>query len=144
MQSFQAKTGEVERKWLLVDLKGKALGRAASEIAKILRGKTKPTFTPHIDTGDFVVAINAAEIKLTGNKLADKKYYSHSGYIGGIKETNAQTLLKRHPEALITKAVWGMLPHNSMGRKLMKKFKVYGGDLHPHAAQQPQIYDLKI
>jgi large subunit ribosomal protein L13 len=142
MKSYSAKKGEVPRKWVLVDLKGKVLGRAASQIANILRGKTKPTFTPHIDTGDFVVVINAADVKLTGKKLTDKIYHDHSGYIGGMKEKSAGELLKRHPEELITRAVKGMLPHTALSKKLMKKLKVYAGELHPHTAQEPQIYNL--
>ncbi|MFO1519386.1 MAG: 50S ribosomal protein L13 [bacterium] len=144
MKTFSAKTGEVERKWKLIDLNGKTLGRAASQIASILRGKDKPTYTPHGDVGDFVVAINAEKIKLTGKKLTDKKYYDHSGYIGGMKIKSAGELLKRHPEELITRAVKGMLPHNTLSEKLIKKLKVYAGEGHPHASQQPQVHELKF
>jgi len=143
MSTYSAKKGEVPRRWLLIDLNGKVLGRAASQIANILRGKNRPTYTPHTDAGDFVVAINAEKIKITGNKLVAKKYYDHSGYIGGMKITSAGALLKRHPEEVITRAVKGMLPHNRLSEQLMKKLKVYVGDQHPHASQQPQSYTLK-
>jgi large subunit ribosomal protein L13 len=143
MKSFIAKTGEVPKKWVLIDLKGKVLGRAASQIADILRGKTKPTYTPHNDSGDFVVVINASQVKLTGNKLVDKKYHFHSTYIGGMKEISAGHLLERSPERLITLAVKGMLPHTALGKKVLKKLKVYAGGVHPHVAQQPQTVELK-
>jgi large subunit ribosomal protein L13 len=144
MSTYNAKKDEVPRRWLLIDLKDKVLGRAASEIAKILRGKNRPTFTPHVDAGDFVVAINAEKIKLTGNKLVAKKYYDHTGYIGGMKIKSAGELLRRHPEELITRAVKGMLPDNRLSDQLMKKLKVYVGESHPHASQQPQAYELKL
>ncbi len=143
MKTYSAKTGEVERKWQLIDLKGQVLGRAATQIAKILRGKTKPSYTPHIDTGDFVIAINADQIKLTGNKLIDKKYNKHSGYIGGLKTFSAGELLKRHPEELITLAVKGMIPNTPLGRSMLKKLKVYAGSSHPHEAQKPTVCELK-
>ncbi len=133
---------ENHRGWVIVDLDGQTLGRAATRIADLLRGRNKPIYTPHVDTGDFVVAINASKIKLTGKKWQDKKYYKHSGYIGGIKETNAEKLHKRHPEELITKAVFGMLPTNKTTQHTMKKFKVYAGNEHPHAAQQPKVVTL--
>jgi len=142
MKTFSAKPGEVERKWVLIDLKDKVLGRAATQIAGILRGKTKPTFTPHVDTGDFVVVINAAQVKLTGNKLRDKMYYQHSGYIGGMKVIPAESLLKKHPEDLITLAVKRMLPPNRLSRQLLKKLKVYAGELHPHESQNPQALEI--
>ncbi len=143
MKTYSAKKNQVERKWLLIDLKGKVLGRVATQIANILRGKHKPTFTPHVDAGDFVVAINAAQIKLTGKKLTDKKYNFHSGYIGGLKTVAAGELLQRHPEEVITLAVKGMLPKNFLSHDLMKKLKVYPGELHPHAAQNPEILELR-
>jgi large subunit ribosomal protein L13 len=143
MSTYNAKKGDVPRRWLLIDLKDKVLGRAASQIANILRGKNRPTYTPHADAGDFVVAINADKIKLTGNKLTDKKYHDHSGYIGGMKILSAGALLKRHPEELITRAVKGMLPDNRLSDQLLKKLKVYAGEKHPHAAQLPQAHELR-
>jgi large subunit ribosomal protein L13 len=131
------------RKWYLVDLKGQTLGRAASKIAMILRGKTKATFTPHEDVGDFVVAINAKSVRLTGNKLRDKIYYHHSGYIGGIKEFSAERLLQRKPEELIYRAVKGMLPKTHLAKHQLKKLKIYMGAEHPHLAQRPEIIDMK-
>ena len=125
------------RKWLIVDADGKTLGRLATIVASRLRGKHNPAFTPHVDCGDFVVVINAEKIPLSGNKLADKKYYRHTGYPGGIRETNAARLLETRPEDLIVKAVTGMLPRNKLGRKLVAKLKVYAGSEHPHAAQKP-------
>ena len=142
MKTYSAKPNEIKKEWLLIDLKGKVLGRAASQIAKILRGKTKPVYTPHVDTGDFVVVINASQIKLTGKKLTDKIYRKHSGYIGGLKEFTAGALLKRHPEELITRAVKGMLPHTALSKQMMKKLKVYAGEEHPHIAQQPKAFEL--
>ena len=132
----------VPHKWYLVDLQGKVLGRAASEIAKVLRGKNKPTFTPHEDTGDFVVAINAKGIKLTGKKLVDKIYHRHSGYIGGMKDMSAGALLVRDPTEVIFLAVKGMLPKTHLGKKQIKKLKIYPGAEHPHLAQKPE--SLKV
>jgi large subunit ribosomal protein L13 len=133
-----AKKGEVPRNWVLVNLEGKILGRAATRIADLLRGKTKTIYTPHADTGDFVVAINAQKIRLTGKKLQEKMYYKHTGYIGGLKEINAEKLLQRDPERLIRRAVYGMLPKNRMAKHLIKKLRIYPGAEHPHAAQQPK------
>ncbi|NLM38464.1 MAG: 50S ribosomal protein L13 [Firmicutes bacterium] len=138
-----AKPSEVTRTWYLIDAKDKTLGRLASQVAAILKGKHKPTYTPHVDAGDHVIIINADKIRLTGKKLQDKKYYRHSGYPGGIKEITAGDLLQRHPERVIKTAVWGMLPHNRLGRKMIKKLKIYAGDQHPHEAQQPVTYELK-
>ena len=138
-----AKPSEVTRTWYLIDAKDKTLGRLASQVAAILEGKHKPTYTPHVDAGDHVIIINADKIRLTGKKLQDKKYYRHSGYPGGIKEITAGDLLQRHPERVIKTAVWGMLPHNRLGRKMIKKLKIYAGDQHPHEAQQPVTYELK-
>lgn len=142
MKTFSAKQAEVERKWWIVDLDGKTVGRAATEIARVLRGKHKPIFTPHVDTGDFVVCINADKLVFTGNKLDAKMYYRHSGYPGGLKEINARDLLAKKPEMVISLAVKGMLPKNKLGRQIFKKLKVYAGDEHPHAAQQPQTLEV--
>lgn len=138
--SFTADT--VERNWRLVDLEGQVLGRAATHIATILRGKNKPTFTPNADVGDYVVVVNAGKVRLTGNKLEQKVYHRHSGYMGGLKSTTAAELLAAKPEELIRKAVWGMLPKGPLGRSQFKKLKVYAGSDHPHEAQQPQPVDL--
>lgn len=138
MKTYSAKKGEVERNWVVVDADGQVLGRLASQIALILRGKDKPVFTPHVDTGDFVVVVNADKIVLSGNKLDDKVYYWHSGYPGGIKEIKAKDLLEKKPEELVRKAVKGMLPKNKLGRKIFNKLKVYTGPDHPHEAQQPR------
>ena len=137
-----AKREEVERNWYVVDAENKVLGRLASELAKILRGKHKPHFTPHVDTGDYVIVINAEKVSLTGNKLKDKVYYRHSGYPGGIKSITAEDLKAKKPEDLIRFAVKGMLPKNRLGRKLFKKLKVYAGGEHPHQAQEPKPIDI--
>jgi len=137
MKSYTARTGEVLRAWYVVDAQDKVLGRLASRIAMVLRGKTKPTFTPHIDTGDFVVVVNAAQVQLTGRKLDNKFYYHHSGFPGGIKEISARKLLQKKPEEILRRAVRGMLPKNSLGRQLLKKLKIYAGTDHPHEAQSP-------
>ena len=137
MRTFMAKKEDVQRNWFLVDAENKVLGRLASELANILRGKNKPTFTPHVDTGDCVIVINADKVNLTGKKWKDKIYYRHSGYPGGIKSISAENLKAKRPEDLIRYAVKGMLPKNRLGRKLFKKLKVYAGEAHPHQAQQP-------
>lgn len=142
MSTQIAKEQDINREWFVVDLEDVVLGRAATEIARILRGKHKPIYTPSVDTGDFVVVLNADKVKMTGNKLADKKYYRHSGYPGGIREINAEKLLVKKPEMVLQSAVKGMLPKNTLGRKMFKKLKVYAGGDHPHAAQQPK--ELKI
>ncbi len=142
MKTYLAPVNEIEKKWYLVDAENKVLGRLATEIASRLRGKHKPTFSTFVDNGDFIVVTNAEKIKLTGNKLDDKKYYRHTGYIGGIKETSAKELLEKHPTDLIFKAVKGMLPKNKLGRAQLKKLKVYAGNDHPHAAQQPDNLDI--
>jgi len=134
---FANKETLAERRWWLVDADGKVLGRLATEVADVLRGKNKAIFTPHVDTGDFVVVINAEKVKLTGNKLSDKMYHRHSGFIGGLKSISAGNLLQKKPEAVIQHAVKGMLPKNRLGRKMIKKLKVYAGPEHPHEAQQP-------
>lgn len=130
------------REWWIVDLEGKTLGRAATKIAAVLRGKNKPAYTPHMDGGDFVVAINADKIHLSGKKWDDKMYYRHSGYPGGFKEQTAEELRNRHPEDLITKAVKGMLPKNFLAKNLLKKLKVYAGSQHPHDAQNPKQLEI--
>ena len=133
---------DANRKWVLVDLEGQTVGRAAAKIASILRGKHKPTFTPHTDCGDFVVVINAEKVVFTGNKLLAKNYYRHSGYTGGLRTTAAGKMLETHPERVIEAAVRGMLPKNTLGRKQLKNFKIYVGPEHPHAAQQPELVKL--
>lgn len=142
MKTFSAKNADVERAWHLVDLEGVTLGRAATQIATLLRGKHKPTFTPHVDCGDYVVVINAEKVVLTGNKLAQKKYYRYTGFMGGLKERTAAELLQRFPTDLTTLAVKGMLPKNALGRQLITKLKVYAGSEHPHGGQNPQPLDL--
>lgn len=142
MRTFMAKKGDLQQDWYLVDAENKILGRLASELAKILRGKNKPTYTPHVDTGDFVIVINADKVNLTGNKWQQKIYYRHSGYPGGIKSTPANELKAKRPEDLIRFAVKGMLPKNRLGRKLFKKLKVYAGSEHPHHAQQPKRIEI--
>jgi len=137
MKTYLAPIKEIERKWYVVDAKDKILGRLATEIAHRLRGKHKPTFSPFIDNGDFIIVTNADRIQLTGKKWDDKKYYRHTGYMGGIKDSTAKELLEKHPTDLITKAVKGMLPKNKIGRAQLKKLKVYAGAEHPHKAQQP-------
>ena len=137
-----ARKEDVTRDWYLVDVDSKVLGRVATQIANVLRGKNKPTFTPSVDTGDFVVVVNAAKIALTGKKMSDKTYYSHSGYVGGLKEITAGKLIDKKPEDLIKKAVKGMLPKNKLARHMLKKLKIYAGEAHPHAAQQPKNLNI--
>ena len=143
MKTYAAKPQEVERKWYVVDAEGQTLGRLASQVAAILKGKHKPIYIPHVDTGDHVIVINAEKVHLTGKKLHNKKYYRHSGYPGGLKTITAGDLLNRHPERVIKAAVWGMIPHNRLGRKMIKKLKVYAGPEHPHEAQKPEKLELK-
>jgi large subunit ribosomal protein L13 len=142
MKTPLIKQENINPKWHVVDARGKALGRLASRVALLLRGKNKPTFAPHQDTGDFVVVINAQKVTLTGKKWKEKIYTHHSGYPGGLKQASAEKIAEKKPERLITMAVQGMLPKNKMGRKLIKKLKVYAGDAHPHEAQQPEAYTL--
>lgn len=142
MKTYMAKPGEVERRWYLIDAENKTLGRLSSEIAKILRGKNKVQYTPHVDTGDFVVVINADRVVVTGNRADKKSYYHHSGYPGGLKETPYREMMRRKPEEVLRKAVWGMLPKNRLGRKQLKKLKTYAGPEHPHEAQQPEPYEV--
>lgn len=138
MKTYVPKQGEIERRWYVVDASGKTLGRLASDIARVLRGKHKPMFTPNADTGDFVIVTNAAKIAVTGAKMTDKMYYRHSGYPGGLRESNLETILKRDPERAVEEAVKGMLPHNKLGAAMLSKLKVYPGPAHPHEAQQPR------
>ena len=138
-----AKTGEVERKWLLVDAEGATLGRLAVKVAQILRGKNKPQYTPHVDTGDFVVVVNADKVVLTGNKANAKRYYRHSGYLGGLHSESYGEAMQRHPERIVEHAVRGMLPKNKLGRQQFKKLKVYAGPEHPHTAQNPVKIELE-
>ena len=142
MKTYYTPVKDIDRKWFVVDADGKVLGRIASEIARRLRGKHKPTFCNFQDNGDFIVVINADKIHMTGNKWDDKKYYRHTGYMGGIKEQTAKEVLEKKPEELIRMAVKGMLPKNKLGRKQFKKLKVYAGDTHPHKAQQPENLDI--
>ncbi|MFZ5645207.1 MAG: 50S ribosomal protein L13 [Bacillota bacterium] len=142
MKSYMAKPGELEKKWYILDAEGKVLGRLATEAAKILRGKHRPTYTPNVDTGDHVIVINADKIALTGNKLQNKKYYRHSGYPGGLKAINYATLMATRPELAVRKAIEGMLPHNRLGSAMAKKLKVYSGPEHPHQAQTPEAWSL--
>lgn len=142
MKTFNAKPGEVERKWLVVDLEGQTVGRAAARVAAILRGKTKPEYTPHVDTGDFVIAINADKVVFTGTKAQKKFYHQHSGYPGGLKTISAEKLLQKRPEQVFQLAVRGMLPKNSLGRSMLKKLKIYKGNEHPHQAQKPESVTL--
>jgi large subunit ribosomal protein L13 len=136
--TYSAKAEEITRSWFIVDASGKPLGRLASEIARVLRGKHRPTFTPHVDTGDFVIVINAEKVALTGNKLHDKNYYAFSGHPGGLRTTKAIDVLKRKPTYLVERAVRGMLPKNPLGRQMSTKLKVYAGAEHPHIAQRPE------
>ncbi|NLK87333.1 MAG: 50S ribosomal protein L13 [Clostridiaceae bacterium] len=144
MKTFMAKAEEVKRKWYVVDAEGKPLGRLASEVASILRGKNKPTYTPHVDTGDHVIVINAEKIVLTGNKLNNKIYRRHSGWPGGMKEMKYSQLMAKSPEKAIELAVKGMLPHNSLGRSMFKKLKVYKGPEHEHQAQKPEFLEINV
>ena len=142
MTTYDAKKGAVDRSWYVVDAESKVLGRLATRVADVLRGKHKPIFTPYVDAGDFVVIINAEKVHLTGTKMENKKYYRHSGYPGGLKVTTPAELLRKNPEAIIMNAVKGMLPKTKLGRQQLKKLKVYAGKDHPHQAQQPS--ELKV
>ncbi len=141
--TFMANDSTVEREWFVVDAEGERLGRLASEVATLLRGKHKPTYTPHVDTGDHVIIINAEKIELTGNKINDKKYYRHSGFPGGLKERNANEMRTHHSEKMLEAAIRGMLPKGSLGRKMFKKLHVYKGSEHKNQAQQPKTYEIK-
>lgn len=144
MSTFMANAGNIERKWFVVDAEGKTLGRLASEVAKVLRGKHKPTFTPHVDTGDHVIVINADKVVLSGKKLQQKTYFRHSGYIGGTTFTSAERMLSDKPERMVELAIKGMLPKNRLGRQMYRKLNVYRGGEHPHAAQKPEVLELNI
>lgn len=141
--TYMAKPNEVERKWYIIDAEGKTLGRMASEAASLIRGKHKPQFTPHVDTGDFVIVINASKVVLTGKKLQNKMYYRHSMHPGGLKVTSAGDMLKNKPERMLELAIHGMLPKTRLGDSLKTKLKVYAGSEHPHQAQQPEVYELR-
>ncbi len=143
MKTYQAKKEEVDHRWYLVNAEGKVLGRLAAALAKVLRGKHKPTYTPHVDTGDFVVVVNAGKVSLTGRKLKNKTYYRYTGYPGGLKEMTAEKLLTKKPTEMIRMAVKGMLPKNSLGRQMLRKLKVYAGPNHPHEAQKPVSLEIK-
>jgi len=142
MTTLSAKPAEVRRAWYLIDAEGKTLGRLATEVARRLRGKHKPQYTPHVDTGDYLVIVNAEKVRVTGNKLQDKMYYRHTGYIGNLRSTSLADMLDQHPERVIEAAVKGMLPRNPLGRAMFKKLKVYAGPEHRHHAQQPQALEL--
>lgn len=142
MKSFMASPSTVERKWYVVDAEGKTLGRLASEVANVLRGKNKPTYTPHIDTGDYVIVVNAEKIQVTGKKLDQKIYYHHSEYVGGMKEATLREMMQKKPEFVITHAVKGMLPKGPLGRQMLKKLHVYAGPEHNHAAHKPETLDI--
>jgi len=144
LSTFMAKKEEVKRDWYVIDASNKPLGRLASKVAIILRGKHKPIYTPHVDTGDYVVIVNADKAILTGNKMDKKMYYKHTGYPGGIKAQNFRSFMEKSPEKVVYKAIWGMLPHNALGRKMIKKLKIYKGESHPHEAQQPQPLSFDI
>jgi large subunit ribosomal protein L13 len=138
MKTYMPKPDSIERKWFVVDAKGKTLGRLASQVAAILKGKHKPIYSPHMDTGDFVIVVNASEVELTGKKKQQKVYRRHSGYPGGLKEVSFERMIKEKPQKVIYEAVWGMIPHNRLGRKMITKLKVYGGPEHKHEAQKPE------
>ncbi len=142
MKTFSAKPESVKRDWFVVDATDKTLGRLSTEIARRLRGKHKPEYTPHVDTGDYIVVVNAEKVKVTGNKEQDKMYHHHTGYIGHLKSVNLSKLRETHPERILKTAVKGMMPKNALGRAMFKKLKVYAGEKHEHAAQQPQVLDI--
>lgn len=142
--TFMANAGNIERKWFVVDAEGQTLGRLAAEVAKVLRGKHKPTFTPHVDTGDYVIVVNAAKVKVTGKKMVQKTYFRHSGYPGGAKFTQLGHMLENRPERVVEMAVRGMLPKNKLGEQMYRKLNVYAGAEHPHQAQKPEALNLNI
>ena len=142
MKTRSLKAAEIQKDWYIADAEGKTLGRFASEVAKILRGKHKPTFTPNLDMGDFVIVVNADKVKLSGSKETNKTYFKHSGYIGSTTFTKLDQMRRTHPERIVEKAVWGMLPKNRLGRAIIKHLKVYIGEDHPHSAQQPKILEI--
>ncbi len=142
MKTYSIKADEIHKDWFVADADNKALGRLASKVAQILKGKHKPTYTPHMDMGDFVVVVNAEKIRVSGNKEMQKTYFSHSGYPGGTKEVDLYTMRRRHPERVIQNAVKGMLPHNRLGRQMMRNLKIYSGPDHPHSSQQPKVMEF--
>jgi large subunit ribosomal protein L13 len=142
-KTYYPKLAEISQKWYVVDAEGKALGRLSSQVASILRGKNKTYYSPHMDTGDFVIVVNAAKIRMTGRKALNKKYFSHSGYMGGGRFESYGEAIAKHPEEIISRAVKGMLPRNTLGRKLFRKLKVYAGPEHPHQAQQPEALEIE-
>ena len=142
MKTFSAKKHDIDRNWYLVDAQNKTLGRLSTEIAHRLCGKHKPTYTPHVDTGDYIVVVNASKIRVTGKKMTDKVYYKHSGYIGNLKSENLETMLEKYPEKVLMKSVRGMLPKSKLGRAMIKKLKVFAGTEHAHIAQQPEPLEL--
>ena len=142
--TFMANAGNIERTWFVVDAEGQTLGRLAAEVAKVLRGKHKPTFTPHVDTGDYVIVVNAAKVKVTGKKLVQKTYFRHSGYPGGAKFTQLGHMLENRPERVVEMAIRGMLPKNKLGEQMYRKLNVYAGAEHPHQAQKPEVLNLNI
>jgi len=142
VRTYTARAEDMEREWFLVNAEGKTLGRLAAEIARVLRGKHKPIYTPHLDCGDYVIVVNAEKVRVTGRKLDQKMYYRYTGYPGGIKSINLRDQLQKHPERVLQAAVRGMLPKNRLGRKMLRKLKVYAGDSHPHQAQQPKVLEL--
>ena len=143
MKSYMQKKETVERKWYVIDAEGKSLGRVATLAATYLRGKHKPTYTPHVDCGDYIIIVNAQKVKLTGNKLENKMYYNHSMYTGGLRERNAKTMIEKYPEEMVERAIKGMLPHNALGRAMGKKLFVYAGADHKHEAQKPEVMEVK-
>jgi len=142
LETYIPKLNEINQKWLVVDADGQILGRLASEVASILRGKNKPIFTPHMDVGDYVIIINAGKIRVTGKKAKTKKYYRHTGYPGGLRSDSYSDLIKSNPARILEKAIWGMLPHNKLGKKIYKKLKIYAGNEHPHEAQKPEKIEI--
>ncbi|TDI80140.1 MAG: 50S ribosomal protein L13 [Caldithrix sp.] len=142
LETYIPKLNEINQKWLVVDANGQILGRLASEVASILRGKNKPIFTPHMDVGDYVIIINAGKIRVTGKKAKTKKYYRHTGYPGGLRSDSYSDLIKSNPARILEKAIWGMLPHNKLGKKIYKKLKIYAGNEHPHEAQKPEKIEI--
>ena len=142
MKTYSIKAGEIQKDWFVADAENKILGRLASKVAQVLKGKHKPTYTPHMDMGDFVVVVNAEKVRVSGKKEMQKTYFSHSGYPGGTKELDLYTMRRKHPERVIQNAVKGMLPHNSLGRHMMRNLKIYSGPDHPHSAQEPKVMEF--
>ncbi|MFQ5824493.1 MAG: 50S ribosomal protein L13 [bacterium] len=142
MKTYTPKPSDIERKWFLIDANGEILGRLASQVATILRGKHKPIYSPHMDVGDHIIIINAEKIRVTGKKASNKRYFRYTGYPGGMRFDSFSDLMRKHPERILEKAIWGMLPHNKLGRKMYKKLKVYAGENHPHQAQKPEKIDI--